>query len=433
VQTRVERVAPDEAAFTLAVDLLPSEAVITPDIEVANGRALAAFAARQFVVEWESRLPSAASLTLSARAGAPWTERWRFTVGHIWHAEYRGLPSSPPQNPNPSLFAPEYYPRPGESLTVALTRPEPASGDTIAIDSVDYTHNVGARAAQSNLDFAYRSTRGTEHVLGLPAGSELESVRIDGRAVPLELEDGRLSIPVTPGEHGVQVAWRNAQGADVSTALPRVDLGAGASNLRGTVSLPADRWVLYTSGPTLGPAVLYWAELAIFALAAWVLGRLTLSPLRTHEWLLLGLGLSTFAWPVLLLFAATMFALSWRGRTELDLSRFRFNSLQLGLGVLAVAMLLTLVGSIPTGLLGQPDMQIASPVQFGALSWFADRSTGLTPEAQVVSVSLWFYKAAMLAWALWLSFALLRWLRWAWRAYTSRGIWRARDTASTTA
>jgi hypothetical protein len=32
----------------------------------------------------------------------------------------------------------------------------------------------------------------------------------------------------------------------------------------------------------------------------------------------------------------------------------------------------------------------------------------------------------MLAWALWLSFALLRWLRWAWSALTVHGLWRGK-------
>jgi hypothetical protein len=29
-----------------------------------------------------------------------------------------------------------------------------------------------------------------------------------------------------------------------------------------------------------------------------------------------------------------------------------------------------------------------------------------------------------LLWALWLSFALIRWLPWAWQAFSTNGIWR---------
>jgi hypothetical protein len=169
---------------------------------------------------------------------------------------------------------------------------------------------------------------------------------------------------------------------------------------------------------------LYWPELVAFVLAAVLLGRLAASPLRTHEWLLLGLGLSTFAWLTLLLFAVWAFALSARERLPLELSARWFNARQIGLGLLTVAALAALLRAIPAGLLGEPNMQIVSPVDFGALSWFADRVAGSTPDAGAISVSLWFYKAAMLAWALWLSFALLRWLPWAWRAFARDGLWR---------
>jgi hypothetical protein len=426
VRTQVRRIAPADSAFTLDIGLLPGEAVVTPGITAAGGMATVAFAAGQDVAAWESQLPTAAALTLTAPADAPWTETWRFTLGHIWHAEYDGLPVTPPEFFGTSFYVPEYFPRPGEILTIDLTRPNPASGDTIAIDSVNYSRNVGQRASQSNLEFTYRSTRGMDHALTLPEGAALEAVRIDGRVVPLQLDGRVLGIPATPGEHTVQVEWTDAAGIGARVNLPVVDLGVGASNLRAGLSLPADRWVLATSGPTLGPAVLYWAELAVFALAALLIGRLASSPLRTHEWLLLGLGLSTFAWPALGLFVVWAFAMSWREKSEKVLSRRWFNARQVVLGVLTVAALMALLGAIPVGLLGSPDMQIASPVFFGQLSWFEDRSAGATPDAAVLSLSLWFYKAAMLAWALWLSFALLRWLPWAWRAFGRNGIWRGR-------
>lgn len=436
VTTMVERVAPADGAFTLPIDLLPGEAVVTPGIDVTGGRATAAFAADAAVVRWESRLPAGETLTLTAPAASPWHEIWTFDVGHIWHADYAGMPSTAPERFDPSFYTPEFYPRPGETLTLMLTRPAPAGGDTIAIDEVEYERNVGARSSDSTLALTYRSTRATEHAIVLPESSELDTVTIDGDPLPLRLDGARLVLPITPGEHDVDIRWRNADGASLQTSMPQVDLGGGASNLYLGLNLPADRWVLLASGPRLGPAVLYWPELLAFALAAFVLGRLPLSPLRTHEWLLLGFGLSTFAWPVIALFAVWAFAMSWRGRAESALASQpalagepalpsqRFNAMQVGLALLTLAAIGALVMSIPIGLLGSPDMQIASPVEFGAFAWFADRTDGLTPPAGAVSLSLWWYKAAMLAWALWLSFALLRWLPWAWRAYSRGGYWR---------
>jgi hypothetical protein len=42
----------------------------------------------------------------------------------------------------------------------------------------------------------------------------------------------------------------------------------------------------------------------------------------------------------------------------------------------------------------------------------------------VLTVPIFVYRLLMLAWALWLAFALLRWLKWGWGCYTTHGLWR---------
>jgi len=416
----VRRIAPLDGAFTIEVDLLPDESVVTEDIDVEDGVATIAFAAGQAVVNWQSRLPTADSLAVTAADDVPWTESWNFVVGHEWHAEYDGLPAIGTGN------AISYLPRPGETLNVNLTRPEPVSGDTIAIDNLNYRQSVGDRSSTASIEFSYRSTRATEHPIQLPPDSELERVTIDGIMIPLDLNDSTLTLPVEPGEHNIAIFIRSPDGTSLRSELPAIDLGAGASNITLNLLLPADRWMLAAYGPTLGPAVLYWAELAVFILIAIILGKISLSPLRSHEWLLLGLGLSTFSWPVLLLFGVWAFLMALRARFAIGGRPIWFNIGQVLLGAMTVIMLIALVGSIENGLLGEPNMHIVSPVSGGQLSWFMDRSAGITPTAGVISVSLWFYKAAMLAWALWLSFAVIRWLRWAWTAISTEGLWRGK-------
>ena len=85
------------------------------------------------------------------------------------------------------------------------------------------------------------------------------------------------------------------------------------------------------------------------------------------------------------------------------------------------------VAAIPEALLGQPDMQIRGWFSQGnSLAWFQDQTTSALPALSVISLSMWVYKAVMLAWALWLSVALVRWLRWAWGAWTRGGHWLGR-------
>jgi hypothetical protein len=424
VATSVQRIAPREGAFTVAVGLLPDEVVVTQDIEVENGVATVAFVAGQNTVTWQSRLPTASGLTLTAGDGTSSAETWRFAAGYDWHVVYEGLPAARAIESGSALLT-EFLPRPGEMLSLELSRPEAVSGDTIAIDSVEYTRSVGGRASDATLALVYRSTRAAEHPVVLPDGSELESVAIDGAVVPLRLDGSTLTLPVTPGTHHVAIEWRESEGIGLHATFPTVDFGTGATNVTIALAIPEDRWTLLTHGPTLGPAVIYWAELAVFVLAALILGRIPLSPLRTHEWLLLGLGLSTFSWPVLVLFAAWAFAMSARRRMPAGGPDRRFNAVQVALALLTLVTLIALIGSVANGLLGTPNMHIVSPVQGRPLSWFTDRIDGATPSAGAISVSLWFYKAAMLAWALWLSFAALRWLRFAWTAFSENGIWRS--------
>jgi hypothetical protein len=180
----------------------------------------------------------------------------------------------------------------------------------------------------------------------------------------------------------------------------------------------------------LGPAVLYWSELAALILFALILGRVGLAPLHTWQWLLLGLGFSTFSWPVLGLVVVWLLACGARGKLSTDgLIWWRFNLAQVVIGWLTVAALLAIIVTLPQGLLGTPDMQVTGHNSYGTeLGWFADRSESALPVASAFTVPMWIYKTLILAWALWLSFALVRWLPWVWKCFSSDGFWRTGKT-----
>jgi len=92
---------------------------------------------------------------------------------------------------------------------------------------------------------------------------------------------------------------------------------------------------------------------------------------------------------------------------------------------LSLSAVIALVAAIPSGLLGNPDMRIAGVGQAPhELKWFSDQASAVLPSPWVLSLSMWWYKAAMLLWALWLAFALVRWLPIAWRALGAGGFWR---------
>jgi hypothetical protein len=92
---------------------------------------------------------------------------------------------------------------------------------------------------------------------------------------------------------------------------------------------------------------------------------------------------------------------------------------------LTIVAVLALFYAIRQGLLGHPDMQIAGNGSTSMLlRWYQDRTDTTLPQAWVFSAPLIVYRLLMLAWALWLAFALLRWLRWGWECVSTNGLWR---------
>jgi hypothetical protein len=259
----------------------------------------------------------------------------------------------------------------------------------------------------------------------LPAEVSLQTVEINGRAQAVRLQDGQVSLPLVPGTQDVALAWREPRGIATRFDTTSVDLGIASVNTGIEMRLGADRWVLLTGGPRLGPAVLFWGVLAVIALVAVALGRSRLTPLGIGSWFLLAVGLSQAGIWAALAVVGWLLALAARARIPANVTNRAFDTLQLALALLTLLALMVLFYAIQQGLLGSPDMQIAGNGSSAhQLNWFHDRSDARPPTTWVISVPLLAYRLLMLAWALWLAAALLGWLKWGWRCYTQEGIWR---------
>jgi hypothetical protein len=176
----------------------------------------------------------------------------------------------------------------------------------------------------------------------------------------------------------------------------------------------------------MGPAVLFWGVLIVVLLLAVGLSRVTLTPLRFTQWLLLGVGLTQVSIFLAAVIVGWLLALGVRERLNPN-SRHPavFNLIQIGLAGLTLLALLFLFIAVRQGLLGLPEMQIGGNYSSAYnLNWFQDRSASVLPQAWTIAVPLLFYRLLMLAWALWLAFALLRWLRWGWQCFSSDGLWK---------
>jgi hypothetical protein len=154
------------------------------------------------------------------------------------------------------------------------------------------------------------------------------------------------------------------------------------------------------------------------------------SPLRTYEWMLLAIGLTQVPLPAALIVVAWFFALAWRGGANATaLPRSSFNLLQAGLVLLSLISVSVLFDVVRQGLLGHPDMFIVGNGSHRTLlHWYEARSGMDLPRPACFTVSIWWYRLAMLAWALWLASALIRWVRWGWDRFGNGGYFRGKRT-----
>ena len=429
VETRVVRLSPAGVAIVLEVPLLPGENVTTEGVRAEGKRALLSLGPNDTEVSWSSVLVPTEKLELEAQKGEPFVELWNVEASPVWHVEERGIPplhdaalaSDGPRDGG----ARAWRPWPGEKLTLTVTRPEGVPGQTVTLEHTSQEVRPGIRSTDVTLTLDMRASRGGEHVVTLPAGAELLSASVNGAPQPLRPNGDKLTVPVVPGKQQIALATRVPTGVSFLFETPKFDVGDKSVNAEVLVDVPADRWVLFAAGPRAGPAVLFWSFIVVLMLAGVGLARVPFSPLRLYQWVLLGLGLTQVPIGVAALVAGWLLALGWRKRA-IVVRPGLFNLVQILLAMWTALALVGLAVAIHEGLLGAPDMQIAGNGSHAAqLRWFADHATSSLPVTLTVSAPMLAYRAAMLAWALWLAASLLGWLRYGWGAFAEGGLWRA--------
>lgn len=437
VQTTLRRVGDLKGAVLLHYPLLAGESVTDQRIEVSGKIAVLRMAPGQAVLRFASRLaqPTAArekvqlelqAPGLGARKNRPWSETWRVACATFYACQAEGL--TPVSRVQSGRVVHSYRPYPGEKLKVTLRQLAGAPGASSTVDKVQLEVRPGAQASQASLSLRVRSSAGATSRVALPAAASLGEVTVDGQARSVRQIEGALEVALEPGVHRVRIAWRQPGGLGLHFEVPAVRVRGPLVNVNVQVQVPEDRWLLWVYGPDWGPAILFWGYLLLALGLAVAVARVPNTPLRTHQWMLLVLGLTQVDAAAAMLVVGWFFAMVLRAKWAPP-GKWKFNVVQLWLAFLTVMAAAVLADAVREGLVVQPDMQVAGArSSMGSLSWYVDRLHGSAdsqlPTPGIVSLPLWVYKGLMLAWALWLALSALGWLRWGWQAFSSGGRWR---------
>ena len=161
IATSVQRISPSQAAFTIAVPLVPGESVLSEGLQVnPDNTVLVGLSAGQQVRTWNSSLKREDHLSVRLPVLPPRSG----SVALYRHAPMEralgSLPATLPENPDATPWVFEYHPRPGEVLDLTVSEPPAVAGETLAIDRVRQRANIGQRSTEESLEFHYRSTQG---------------------------------------------------------------------------------------------------------------------------------------------------------------------------------------------------------------------------------------------------------------------------------
>ncbi|HBJ33618.1 MAG TPA: hypothetical protein DDZ51_02425 [Planctomycetaceae bacterium] len=429
IRTVISRIGENRRAISMSIPLIPGERVLTANQEVAAGQIAVRMAAGDESYTWESDLPSGATVVLNAAETDQWVEKWHLSTSPVWNVTLAGLqPVFEPQN---SELIPVWNPWPGESVSIDFLRPVAIAGDVITVQGVQHATQIGDRRQNTTLTIDLECSLATDFPIDVGSEAVVTSLTIDNQSMPVQRRDGSLVIPAKAGSQQVIVNWYVERSLGLRADMGRVVLPSAASNVDTTMEVPASRWVMWASGPQRGPAVRFWTILVVALLAAIGLSLLPKSPLRVWEWVLLAIGLTQVPLPAAMFVPAWLFLLAFRGSDEFGGLRPKaFNALQIVIVMMTIISLLILVYVVSAGLLGSPDMFVlgnGSSQHF--LRWLSPRSEAELPMAGMVSVSVWFYRLAMLFWALWLATSLIGWLANGWQNLSKHGFWRKEHKA----
>jgi hypothetical protein len=430
VRTTVSRLSNGGGAVSLRVPLLPGENVLTSNAVVKEGFIEVRLGAGQQEFTWQSELGVVSDIALATRADDAWVERWSLVASPVWNVAISGL--APVFEAGNAGLVPVWNPWPGEKAALQISRPEAIAGATVTVGRGSHEITLGKRQRSSSLALSLRCSLGEDFLIELPAGSEATSLTSNGAAVPIRKDGDKVIVPLKPGEQEVSLQWKKNLPLGFLSRAETVRLPVESANISTTIQVPENRWVLWAGGPLRGPAVRFWGILLGSLLAAWVLGRMARSPLKTHEWMLLSIGLTQIPLPAALVVVAWLFLLAWRGGESFPrLPDWTHNLLQVLLVVISAGVLGIFIAIVAEGLLGSPEMFIRGNDSTRALlRWYEARCAGTLPQPFCFSISVWWYRLLMLLWALWLASALIRWLLWGWKQFNAGGCFRREPKAA---
>lgn len=416
----------DTTTTELILPLIPGERVLSSEYETTEQGVKVTFSKGQRTVGYLSELTPIKEFKLTAPTDVRWTETWTLNCGIIWSCEATGLnPTSLGGGSQASLT---WRPWPGESVKINVFRPAGTKGTEVTVNKFNYEFKPSAHLAKGTVHLDLVASKGGSKSLKLPKGSTNINLFIDQEQQFDPAKDNIVRLPIKPGKNQFKITWALPWSRHFIEQVPTLSTDLKGVNFNQSF-LVGQRWLLWTQGPSWGPAILFWGKLVFALILSLCLGWRRWAPLGPVEWFFLLAGLTqhhAIVWlAVIIWFVSFSARQSWGTKLK---NAFFFNLGQLALVGGTVIFLFLLFYITERNLLSTADMQVSGAKSSGnQLKWYLDQLNFEvhTPIIKVYSLPLWIWRGLMLIWALWFASKLYQWLKWAWASLNMGGGWRS--------
>jgi hypothetical protein len=428
VRTTVSNfIAGNNKVTNISVPLLKDEKPLNSDLEIVDGKVNLSLSGNQ--VTWESNLAPIDKMVLQ-NTDTKNLETWIIYNENSWLYNYEGLnPISANSNEKYKSIN-TWVMWPEEKVNLSFNLPKVAEGQASNVTNFKLTTNWENDPVEHLANFTINTSVGGRYVVKFEdKETEAIKLKIGGNIVETKIKDGILALDLLAGENNISLEFKSGK-TSIMYKVPVLKFESPVTNAEFKLNA-SKRWVMFTGGGDIRPAVLVWGILIAFAIFAWFLNRHTKTPLKFVSWLLLLFGLSQTFWMTSFFIIVWIVAFSLKEgyikklKDENALTFSKFNQVQTGLGILALVGLITLISVVAKGLMSNPEVFTIGFGTFGAhLSWYTQSWNGVDNNPWILSLPMSAYRVFMLGWGIWLAFSLMTWLKWMWQEYSRDGYWK---------
>jgi hypothetical protein len=418
---------------TIKVPLLNGEQPMNSELEIVDGSVSISVGSSE--VSWESSLTPKDKMTFK-NTDTKNIETWVIYNENNWLYSYDGLNPISSVGNNRYKTINTWSMWPNEKVDLSFSLPKVIDGITKNVTNLNFTTNWKNDPLVHDVSFSINTSIGGRYVIDFEdKKAEIIGLVVGGRKIEGSIKDGKLALDLFVGENTVNINYKSGTDS-IFYKTPIIKFETAVTNAKFINQLDK-RWLLFAGGGDIRPAVLLWGILIALGLIAVVLGKTLKTPLGIVSWLLLLFGLAQTSLIACLLVVGWLAAYGYRDKLialathENVLDAKKFNRIQVGLGILTGFGLITLISMVAIGLLDNPEIFVLGhQSSSNYLSWYVQSWDGEVKNPWIVSLPISVYRGIMLAWAVWLAFSLMTWLKWMWQEYSKGGYWIKDDENS---